>query len=143
MPSILYDRFLATANGWFDVNFEAIFKMYLIVHVTGGAIKSKFAEDILFPMGLSARLDNLWEPPKIMKDCAEWRGMSDQECYAVWNGGQGMLVVVDQADNERFIAMAKEFGIEAKVCGEITRESQPSVIIFSKFTEDKVIEYKK
>jgi len=94
--AVLYDRFLAAANGWFAKDFEPLIPMYLIVHLTGGAIKSKFAEDILFPRGLSAYLDNLWERREIMRQCAEWRGMSDEECYETWNGGQGALVVIDR-----------------------------------------------
>ena len=73
-------------------------KVHAIIHLSGGAIKEKFAKDILFPKGLSARLDNLWEPPKIMRQCALWRNLSDEEFYETWNGGQGMLIVVDEKD---------------------------------------------
>ena len=70
VPAVLYDRFLATANGWFSPRFKPLIPMYLVVHLTGGAIKSNFAEDILFPRGLSAHLDNLWDPPVIMQNAA-------------------------------------------------------------------------
>lgn len=132
--AVLYDRFLATANGWFAENFEPLIPMYLIVHVTGGAIKSKFAEDILFPRGLSADLDNLWGPPVIMSQCAKWRGMSDSECYETWNGGQGALVVINRDDEQKFVEMAGNFSIEARRAGEITKGDRPTVVIKSKFT---------
>lgn len=136
-PAVLYDTFLATLNGWHkSENFLPIVPAYLIVHVTGGAIKSKFAEDILFPRGLSAHLDNLWEPPDIMKQCAEWRGMSDAECYEVWNGGQGVLVVINEMNVGLFLKQAQLHGIEAKVAGKITKEASPQVVIESKFNGD-------
>jgi phosphoribosylaminoimidazole (AIR) synthetase len=137
-PAVLYDDFLANLNGWYAGDFQPIVPMYLIVHVTGGAIKSKFAEDILFPRGLSAHLDNLWEPADIMKQCAKWRGMNDEECYEVWNGGQGALVVIEEKDIVDFLDLAKRYDIEARVAGKITKEASPSVTIESKFGGDTI-----
>lgn len=132
-PSTSYDRLLASANGWYSPGYEPKFKIHLIAHLTGGGIKSKFAEDILFPRGLSAKLLDLWDPPEIMKRCAEWRDIRAEECYTTWNGGQGALVVLDVNDVEPFIKHASDFGIEAKDCGEITKKAIPSVLIVSKF----------
>jgi phosphoribosylaminoimidazole (AIR) synthetase len=133
-PAVLYDKFLATANGWFAKDFKPLIPMYLIVHLTGGAIRSKFAEDILFPRGLSANLDGLWNPPEIMRQCAKWRGMSDEECYETWHGGQGALVVIEADYEQRFINLAGNFGIETCRAGKITKEASPVVTIESKFT---------
>jgi phosphoribosylformylglycinamidine cyclo-ligase len=139
-PSVMYDRYLSFMNGWYNPGFRQDFTAYLIVHVTGGGIKSKLGEDILFPRGLSAELYDLWEPPQIMRQCAEWRGMSDEECYATWNGGQGALVVVDRKDAPAFIDCAKRiYGIDAKVCGEITGESRPTLTVKSKFNDKEVV----
>lgn len=135
--AVLYDKFLATANGWFSKRFTPRIPMYLIVHVTGGAIKSKFAEDILFPRDLSADLPNLWWPPEIMQMCAEWRDMSDEECYETWNGGQGALVVIDEDRVKDFFSLAASFNIEARKAGKITKTKKgkkPCVTITSKFT---------
>ena len=137
-PAVLYDDFLASMNGWYKRDFQPVIPMYLIVHVTGGAIKSKFAEDILFPRGLSAHLDNLWEPADIMRQCTKWRGMNDEECYEVWNGGQGALVVIEEKDIVEFLGQAKRHGIEARVAGRITKEASPSVTIESKFSGDTI-----
>lgn len=138
VPAVLYDNFLATLNGWYSEDFRPLVPAYLISHLTGGGIKSKFAEDILFPRGLSAHLDNLWEPPEIMKQCAEWRGMTDRECYEVFNGGQGVLVVIESGDERRFVELAMDFGIEAKNAGIITKKPSPAVTIESKFNGDIV-----
>lgn len=132
--AVLYDNFLASANGWFSHGFEPIVPAYLIAHLTGGGLKSKFVEDILLPRGFSARLDNLWPPPVIMRQCAKWRGMDDEECYETWHGGQGALVVIDESRVRDFIALARRFGIQARRAGEIVRRKRPSVTIKSKFT---------
>ena len=138
-PSVLYDHFFAWLNGWFDPDFDPIIKAHLIVHVTGGAIRSKFAEDVLFPRGLSAHLDMLWEPPEIMRQCAEWRGMSDEECYETWNGGQGALVVVDSCDYETLEVLAKRHGLQAQLCGKITDGKNPQVTIRSQFSGRTIV----
>ena len=74
-----------------------------------------------------------------MKACAHWRGMDDEECYATWNGGQGMLLVVDDADAEAVQMIAKEFGIQAKSCGQITEHSTPHLAIKSRFGSGTVL----
>lgn len=135
-PSVLYDRLLAHLNGWHQ---GLRIKMHLIVHVTGGAFRSKLGEDILFPRNLSADLDDLWTPPEIMCQCAQWRGMTDEDCYETWHGGQGVLVVIDEGDVDRFIRRAHEFGIEAKACGKITNTGHPTVTIRSKFNDRPII----
>ncbi|HLD20102.1 MAG TPA: AIR synthase-related protein [Patescibacteria group bacterium] len=135
-PSVLYDHFLTTANGWYKLpRIEAV----LASHITGGGIVGKFFRDCLEPHWIGANLHALWEPPTIMRQCAQWSGMSDQEAYRVWNGGQGVLVVLEPGDVERFIALAKTFDIQAKVCGTITAD--PTLVINSKFTTGTVLEY--
>ncbi|OGF52266.1 hypothetical protein A3I27_01895 [Candidatus Giovannonibacteria bacterium RIFCSPLOWO2_02_FULL_43_11b] len=133
-PAVLYDRLLETANGWFSRNFTPRIKTHLISHLSGGAIKSKFGDDLLFKYGFSANLPNLWRPPVIMKDCASWLGLSDRECYEFWSGGQGALVVVEEKDAEAFVELAEKFSIDARVAGEITKEKIPQLTIMSKFS---------
>ncbi len=141
-PSVLYDTFVTTLHGWHATDFKPEAKIHSIVHLSGGAIKEKLAKDILFTRGLSATLDNLWEPPQIMRDCAEWRGVGDDEFYEVWNGGQGMLLIVDAADADYCVKRADEFGIKARIAGKIIpTEGKPSVKIMSKLTEGKEIIY--
>jgi len=140
-PSALYDRFINTLHGWFNKDFKAELPIHAVIHLSGGALKEKLAKDLLFPRSLSASLDNLWEPPTIMRQCAEWRGIQDEEFYEVWNGGQGMLLVVDEKDVDHCLKQAAEFSIQAKVAGKITRENKPQVIINSKLTKGKKIIY--
>lgn len=141
-PSVLYDVFVNTLHGWFSKNFKPEIKIHAIVHLSGGALKEKLAKDILFPRGLSAELYDLWEPPKIMRQCALWRKISDEEFYEVWHGGQGMLLVINEKDAEYCIKRAKDFKIKAKVVGKITKKLHSSVTIKSKLTKGKIIIYK-
>jgi len=140
-PSVLYDKYINTLHGWYNKNFKPEITIHAIVHLSGGAIKEKLAKDLLFPRGLSATLPDLWEPPEIMKECARWRKISDEEFYEVWNGGQGMLIVVDEKDAEHSIKRAAEFSIEAKICGKILKETSPRVVISSQLTKGKEIIY--
>lgn len=142
-PSVLYDRFLAKINGWYSPHFEPRVPVKSIVHISGGGMPSKFGKDILFPLGLSAMLDNLWLPPHIMAECAEWRRLeegvpfADEDVYRTWNGGQGMLVVMHPREVGRFVNFAKADGVEAKEAGEIFRPGKgesPSLQIVSGFT---------
>jgi phosphoribosylaminoimidazole (AIR) synthetase len=137
LPSVLYDPFLNAMHGWSSPDFLPLIDMHLIVHVSGGAIEGKFAKNLLFPAGLSAELDDLFEPPKVMRDIVSWRGMSDADCLDTFNCGQGALVVIDERDKGRFIDEAAKFGIEAKRCGRITETpagKEPVVNVLSKFT---------
>ncbi len=136
-PSVLYDHFLTTVNGWYGgPRIEAT----VISHITGGGIVGKFFQDNLAPLGLGANLHSLFDPPPIMRRCAQWSGMSDQEAYRVWNGGQGVLVVLQQQDVENFLATASEFNINAQVCGVTT--NKPVLVIHSKYAGEKILEYR-
>jgi phosphoribosylformylglycinamidine cyclo-ligase len=118
-PSLLYDVFVNTLHGWYAPDFKAEMPLHAIVHLSGGGIIEKFGKDLLVARGLGAVLDTLCDPAPIMKKCAEWRGIHGEEFYETWNAGQGMLLVVDEKDADRCVARAKDFHIEAQVCGEI------------------------
>ncbi len=140
-PSVLYDQYISTLHGWYSRDFKPEVAIHSVVHLSGGAIKEKLAKDILFPRGLSATLDDLWEPPRIMRQCAEWRGVSDEEFYEMWNGGQGMLIIVDEKDSARCLKRARDFSIDAKIAGRIEKTKSPRVDIASKLTAGKKIIY--
>jgi phosphoribosylformylglycinamidine cyclo-ligase len=138
-PSVLYDKFITTLHGWFDADFKPEIAIYGIVHLSGGAIKEKLAKDLLFPKGLGAYIPELFEPPEIMRECARWRGIGDEEFYETWNGGQGMLLILNEKDAEKCLKRAKEFNVHAKISGTITNE--PKVTIISKLSKGKEVTY--
>jgi len=134
-PCKLYDDFLNDLHGWFSPThgFEPIIKMHSIPHLSGGGIDSKFGKDILERVGLSAELDDLFDPPEIMEELAEIRGMSHEERYRTWTGGQRALPVIDPENELYFIDLANDYGIEAKVAGHITERKDYNVALKSKF----------
>ncbi len=140
-PSLLYDVFINTIHGWYDKNFQAEVKIHGLVHLSGGGIKEKLAKDMLLPRSLSAELTDLYDPPQIMKDCAAWHNIDDEEFYEVWNGGQGMLLIVKEKDAETTIKRANDFDLQAKICGKITKAAKPQVVIDSKLNPGKKIIY--
>jgi len=140
-PSAQYDGFLSHMHGWTMMKgfqLGPLVKMHLIVHLSGGAFESKLGEDMLAPQGLSANLEHLFDPPEIMRKCAEWRGLSGEECYNTWSGGQGALVVVDEHDADFVLGTAPQFGIDAKAAGEIQTKQKYTVRIVSKFDGSEV-----
>jgi phosphoribosylaminoimidazole (AIR) synthetase len=80
-PSVQYDRMFNYAHGWFNgLNFMPLVPMHLIVHLSGGAFRSKLGEDMLAPQGLRAVLPDLFKPPEIMQKCKLTPlGMVDKE----------------------------------------------------------------
>ena len=140
-PSVLYDRYITTLHGWFTADFKPEIAIHSVVHLSGGAIREKLAKDILFPRGLSAEITDLWKPPQIMKDCAAWRGIEDEEFYETWNGGQGMLLIVDKASVPHALKRGKEFGIQVRVAGKIVKKKIPTVEITSKLSKNKKVIY--
>ena len=139
IPPMLYDNFLATANGWYTENFQPVIRAKAIAHVTGGSLRAKLGEDLLFPRGFSAVLNDLWDPPPIMKQVVQWRGCTDEQAYDIWNGGQGAIVAVDASDADRFVKMAESFGIPARRAGRILKDNKPSMLVNSKFNGDPIL----
>ncbi|MFA6215334.1 MAG: AIR synthase related protein [Patescibacteria group bacterium] len=140
-PSMLYDPFLNHVHGWDNPDLCPIIPIHLIVHNSGGAIEDKFAKDLLFPAGLSAELDDLFDPPQAMKDIVTWRGMTDLDWLGTFNGGQGALVVVDPENEGQFIDLAESYGVTARRCGRIIETAaseMPQVCVLSKFTGEWV-----
>ena len=150
-PSALYSLFLATINGWHDSSFKTEIPVHAIAHLSGGGIESKLGKGLIFPRSFNVVLDNLWEPPRFMKDCVAWKKeearrigkkeMSDEEAYRVFNGGQGALVVVDEAYAAKFQQRAAEFGLEARDAGYIESQTPEggSITVVSKFSGEQFV----
>lgn len=135
-PSVLYDNFLSVINGWHGK--DRYIKCHALAHVSGGGIPSKLFEDLLKPRGLSAELSGLWAMPEIMQNCAKWRGMEDKEIYQTWNGGQGLLAVVDESNVSQFIKEAEDYDLEARACGRVMKHDKPRLSLYSRLTGNEL-----
>lgn len=137
-PSVQYDRFLNCAHGWLSKNglssLEPLIPVHLILPLSAGSLVRELGDKILAPRGLSADLWGLFAPSDIMRKCAKWLEYSDEECYAMWSGGQGALVVIDQEYVQDFIDLAGNFAVEAKVAGHISSARDYRVAIKSQFS---------
>lgn len=137
-PSIVYTSLLSNLNGWYEEGSYLPIKH--VAHITGGGIPSKFGRELLQPLGLSAVLDNLFKLPAIMRQCAMWREMDDQDLYKTWNGGQGMLLTVAYRHAEQVLKLAEHFGLRATVAGEIYRDdNRPVLRIHSKLHDREIV----
>lgn len=74
------------------------------------------------PTDFGAELDNLFEPPEIMRYCQNKGNIDIKEAYSAWNMGNGMLVITPEP--EKVIQIAKENNIEARIAGRITSDKQ-------------------
>ncbi len=136
-PSMLFDHFMSVCNGWHDEGFEPRFDIHGLAHISGGGIPGKFFRDILAPLGLSANLPDLFDPPEIMQQCAAWRGkeVTAQELYEIWGGGQCLLAVMPQRVASQFVVAAENACLDAQICGTITSRAIPELRIRSKFVD--------
>ena len=141
-PSALYEGFLTYLNGW-DSLVDGVpqpkVKFHGITHITGGGIPSKFFGDFLKPRELSAKLTNLWAPPRVMRKFAEWRNVSGKEPYEIWHGGQGALVIVNETDAKLILLLAPHWGISARQAGLITNARKPTLTVKSKFDDSTLV----
>lgn len=140
IPSVLYDKYLNHLNWWDTQNFEKIIDVHGIIHLSWWAFKGKLLDDLLKRKNLSANLDQLWELPEIMRLCAEWRQMNDEEIYETWNWWQWMIMIVDPNDVDKSLEQAKKFWINVKVAGHITQgDWSPQVTIKSALSWKEII----
>lgn len=138
VPSVQYDRMLNRLHGWFDPLLRPTVRLHLVTHLSGGAFKGKFGS-VLHRLGLTAELDNLFDPPFIMRQCAEWRGMNSEQCYETWNGGQGALIVIDEPELSLVQELAKLCEVDMRVAGRIVPYRGYTVGLTSRFDGTRVI----
>ncbi|MBW3015307.1 phosphoribosylformylglycinamidine cyclo-ligase [Candidatus Woesearchaeota archaeon] len=112
-PSVIYSRCMLNMLGKMDEHERADIRG--IVHVTGGGVPGNLSR--ILKRGQGARLYDLFEPHEAMIDLQKLGGVADYEAYRTWNMGQGMLVVTPKPED--IIEVADEYGIGAKICGEI------------------------
>ncbi len=136
--SALYSRFMSILHGWYAPDFKPILQVHGIAHLSGGSLRTKLVEGLLAPAGLTVELDNLWDPPQFMYDCIHHFKMSDEEAYTIFNGGQGAIVFIDEADVEKFTNLAAYHDIASRDAGGVTAQgsSGGKAIVTSKFSDN-------
>jgi len=84
-----------------------------LIHCTGGGQGKclRFGKEVFFVK------DNLFAPPPIFRAIQDASGTSRREMYQVFNMGHRMEVYCLPSASQEIIAMASQFGIEAKEIG--------------------------
>jgi phosphoribosylformylglycinamidine cyclo-ligase len=126
-PSVIYSAALLKLLGRYGE--DRLVEIKGLAHITGGGISENLAR-ILKKSGYGADLDNLWNPHEAIIELIKLGSVPIDEAYRTWNMGNGMLAVVSPEDAEKSIALLKEEGIEVKIAGVITKETEISVTAF-------------
>ena len=89
-----------------------------LAHITGGGLPGNVPRAL--PDGLGARLDPArWPMPAVMRLFGALAALEDAELRATFNGGLGMVVVVDPAAVRPALAALADRGIAAAHVGEV------------------------
>ncbi len=94
---------------------KQLFNHHLIsgfFHMSGGAYREKLAEP-LKEAGLSAKLDNLFEPSPAMVLLANHLNMHEEELYRIWNMGNEAFVSTGKPDE--VMRKLHNYGLEGRI----------------------------
>jgi phosphoribosylformylglycinamidine cyclo-ligase len=133
-PSKIYCKAVVEMFGGVENQPKA--ELHGVAHITGGGIPSKLGR-VLKAVGYGAELDELFEPPKIVKYCQETGEIADREAYRTWNMGQGMLVVTPEP--EEVVDVCKKHKITSKVVGKISEKSGIRITNKGFFSDEKSV----
>jgi len=106
-------------------------RVHGMVHCSGGA-QTKVLH---FVEGLHVIKDNLFPIPPLFSLIYEQSATTWQEMYKVFNMGHRMEIYVDPADSDQVIAMAKRFGIEARVVGRVEKGETTKLTLRTSYGE--------
>ena len=122
-PSLIYSPLITKL-------FAKDIPIHGIVHVTGGGIARNLAR-VLKHHRLGAKLSNLFPAHEFMLSLQALGNISDQEAYATWNMGNGMLLILAAEHVQQILAVAKEHALyNIQVAGSVVE--QPAIYIESK-----------
>lgn len=100
-----------------------------MVHCSGGA-QTKVLH---FIDNLHVIKDNLFETPPLFKIIQEQSQTEWKEMYKVFNMGHRMELYLDSKIAQEVIAIAKGFGVDAKIIGRVEAASQKKVTVNSEY----------
>ena len=114
-PTRIYAGILLDLRSSLDA---AGFDLHGLAHITGGGLPGNAARSL--PPGLAARLDpGRWPMPSVMRLFGALGGLEDDELRATFNGGLGMIAIVEPAAAGAVRSSLASAGIEAWLVGEV------------------------
>lgn len=123
--SVIYTPVLMDATGGYDLRVKSRANVEGAAHITGGGI-TKLLE-MLAVSGYGADIESPQHPSEIMKEILRRSKTPDRVAYSTVHMGTGMAVVTSEPD--KFIDVAADNDVEAKVIGIVTKE--PGVVVRS------------
>jgi len=108
-----------------------------LAHITGQAFEK--LKRLYYLNNCGILLDNLPDPPEIMKKIKEIRKLSYYEMYGIFNMGIGFCIVTPKDDADDVITTCKKFGTNAVVIGRMTKRFSRAIKIV---TSGETIIYK-
>jgi len=119
VPSIIYTRAAVEMFGGYQG--EPKIDVHKIIHITGEGMPGKVGRGIE-ASGYGVEINDPFAPPPIMLHCQEAGNVPDRDAYDTFNMGQGMAIITPSSDSKGAIAIANQYGIEAKVIGHVTQK---------------------
>lgn len=110
-------------------NFSAV---HGLIHCSGGG-QTKCMKYLPSPMRIVK--DNLFEPPVIFNIIQQVSKANYNEMYQVFNMGHRLEIFTSQEKANDIIAIASQFGIEAKVVGRAEESNKKELILKGSFGE--------
>jgi phosphoribosylformylglycinamidine cyclo-ligase len=106
-----------------------------LIHCSGGG-QTKCLKYL--PGNMKVVKDNLFTPPVIFDLIKDASGADAREMYQVFNMGTRLEIYTTEKDADRFIAISKSFGVDAKVIGRVEESGKKEVEVR---VGDEVINY--
>ncbi len=100
-----------------------------IAHITGGGLSENIPR--VLPQDCAARIDrSSWPLPGVFEWLQTAGNVQSSEMFRTFNCGVGMVLVVDQIDQDACLQLLDQLGEHAWVIGEVVEKGQgPSVIL--------------
>ena len=96
------------------------YKVNGICHITGGGLFENVPRVLSENLNAKIYKDKI-DTPKIFELLEEWGNIDNEEMYATFNMGVGLLLFVNKSDVENIKSTLEAFGEEVLVIGEIVK----------------------
>lgn len=97
-----------------------------LIHCSGGG-QTKCLKYV--PDDVRIIKDNLFETPIIFRLLQQASGADDREMYQVFNMGTRLEIYTDEQHADQLIAIARQFGVDARVIGRVEAAAQKELCI--------------
>lgn len=99
-----------------------------ISHITGGGFDENIPRVLGEGQGIEIN-EGSWEILPVFRMLEKWGGVPHREMYNIFNMGIGMVVVLDESEAGKAIAILESHGEKASVIGRITDKPGVNIIM--------------